>query len=163
RKTLGDGKDGARYISTLPGRGYCFVAPVSRSSNRIPAPAQLAVSFPQTNLPARLIGMIGRDDDVLKLSARLNAARFVTIAGSGGVGKTTVGIAVGHHLIEAFAGAVLFIDLSMLSDPNLMPTVTASMLGLSVQSADALPSLITYLRDKRILLILDTCEHLIEA
>ena len=163
RKTLGDGKDGARYISTLPGRGYCFVAPISRSSNRGQAPAPLAVSFPQTNLPARLIGMIGRDDDVLKLSARLNAARFVTIVGSGGVGKTTVGIAVGHHLIEAFAGAVLFIDLGMLGDPNLVPTVTASMLGLSVQSTDALPSLITYLRDKRILLILDTCEHLIEA
>jgi predicted ATPase len=107
--------------------------------------------------------MIGRDDDVLKLSARLNAARFVTVVGSGGVGKTTVGVAVGHHLIEAFAGAVLFVDLSMLSDPDLVPAVLASMLGLSVQSGDALPSLVAYLRKKRILLILDTCEHLIEA
>src|ERR1700730_12956141 len=168
RKALGDGKDGARYITTQPGRGYCFVAPISRSSDQGQvlqgkALAAAAVSFPHANLPGRLIGMVGRDDDVLKLSARLNAARFVTIVGSGGVGKTTVAVAVGHHLIEAFSGAVLFVDLSMLNDPVLVATAVASMLGLSVQSADVAPSLIAYLRDKRIFLILDTCEHLIEA
>ncbi len=167
RKALGDGKDGARYITTLTGRGYCFVAPISRSSDQDQilqgkAPTTAAVSFPHANLPGRLIGMVGRDDDVLKLSARLNAARFVTIVGSGGVGKTTVAVAVGYHLIEAFAGAVLFVDLSMLNNPGLVTTAVASMLGLSVQSIDATPSLIAYLRDKRILLILDTCEHLIE-
>ena len=82
---------------------------------------------------------------------------------AGGVGKTTVAIVVGHHLIEAFAGAVLFVDLGMLSDPNLASAALASMLGLAVQSRDRPPSLIAYLRDKRIFLILDTCEHLIEA
>ena len=168
RKALGDGKDGARYVTTLTGRGYCFVAPISRSSDRGQvlqgkALAAAAVGFPHANLPGRLIGMVGRDDDVLKLSARLNAARFVTIVGSGGVGKTTVAVAVGHHLIEAFSGAVLFVDLGMLNDPDLVATAVASMLGLSVQSADAAPSLIAYLRDKRIFLILDTCEHLIDA
>jgi predicted ATPase/DNA-binding winged helix-turn-helix (wHTH) protein len=166
RKALGDGKDGARYITT--GRGYCFVAPISRSSDQGQvlqgkALAAATVSFPHANLPGRLIGMVGRDDDVLKLSARLNAARFVTIVGSGGVGKTTVAVAVGHHLIEAFSGAVLFVDLGMLNDPVLVATAVASMLGLSVQSADVAPSLIAYLRDKRIFLILDTCEHLIDA
>jgi DNA-binding winged helix-turn-helix (wHTH) protein len=155
RKALGDGKDGARYIATLPGRGYCFVAPISRSGERANG---IAVNFPQANLPGRLNRMVGRDDDVLKLSARLNAARFVTIVGSGGAGKTTVGVAIGHDLSEAFSGAVLFVDLSVLSDPNLVATMVASMLGLSVQSADATPSLIAYLRDKRILLILDTCK-----
>ena len=162
RKALGDGKGGARYITTLTGRGYCFVAPISRSSDQGQA-LTAAVSFPHANLPGRLIGMVGRDDDVLKLSARLNAARFVTIVGSGGVGKTTVAVAVGHHLVEAFAGAVIFVDFSMLGDPDLAATAVASMLGLSVQSSDATPSLIAYLRDKRIFLILDTCEHLIES
>jgi predicted ATPase/DNA-binding winged helix-turn-helix (wHTH) protein len=162
RKALGDGRDGARYITTMSGRGYCFVAPISRSSDQGQILAAAVVSFPHANLPGRLIGMVGRDDDVLKLSARLNADRFVTIVGSGGVGKTTVAVAVGHHLIEAFAGAVLFVDLSMLGDPDLVATAVASMLGLSVQSSDATPSLIAYLRDKRIFLILDTCEHLIE-
>src|SRR6202042_2773387 len=74
-----------------------------------------------------------------------------------------VAVAVGHHLVDAFTGAVLFADLGMLSDPSLVATAVASMLGLSVQSDDATPNLIAYLRDKRILLILDTCEHLIEA
>src|ERR1700726_573337 len=163
RKALGDGQHGARYITTISGRGYCFVAPISRSSGQERALVAGAANFPLANLPGRQSGMVGRDDDVLKLSARLNAARFVTIVGSGGVGKTTVAVAVGHHLIEAFAGAVLFVDLSMLSDPDLVATAVASMLGLSVQSNDAGPSLIAYLRDKRIILILDTCEHLIEA
>ena len=163
RKALGDGKDGARYITTLPGRGYCFVAPVSRpSSPRDDAPV-VAANFPHANLPSRLSRMVGRDDDVLKLSAQLNASRFVTIVGAGGVGKTTVAVAVGHHLIEAFAGAVLFVDLGMLGNPDLVTTAVASMLGLSVQSDDATPNLIAYLRNKRILLILDTCEHLVEA
>jgi predicted ATPase/DNA-binding winged helix-turn-helix (wHTH) protein len=163
RKALGDRKDGARYIATLAGRGYCFVAPVSRSIDKSQASTAAAASFPHANLPNRLIRMVGRGDDVLRLSAQLTAARFVTIAGAGGVGKTTVAVAVGHHLIEAFAGAVLFVDLGMLSDPSLVATAVASMVGLSVQSEDATPSLIAYLRDKRILLILDTCEHLVEA
>jgi predicted ATPase/DNA-binding winged helix-turn-helix (wHTH) protein len=163
RKTLGDGRDGARYITTVAGRGYCFVAPVSEA-NRPPDDAPIATSnFPHANLPTRLSRMVGRDEDVLRLSAELTASRFVTIVGAGGVGKTTVAVAVAHHLEAAFAGSVLFVDLGMLSDPKLAATAVSSMLGLSVQSDDATPSLIAYLRDRRILLILDTCEHLIEA
>src|ERR1700741_4009193 len=56
RKALGDGKDGARYITTLAGRGYCFVAPISRSSER--GDAAVTASFPQANLPARLTRMV---------------------------------------------------------------------------------------------------------
>jgi predicted ATPase/DNA-binding winged helix-turn-helix (wHTH) protein len=163
RKALGDGKGGARYISTAAGRGYCFVAPVSRSGEPGQPQKTLGSGFRHANLPGRLIGIFGREDDLQKLSARLDAERFVTIVGSGGVGKTTLAVAIGHQLTDAFAGAVLFVDLSMLSDPDLVATVVASMLGLSVQSDDATPSLIAHLRDKRILLILDTCEHLIEA
>jgi predicted ATPase/DNA-binding winged helix-turn-helix (wHTH) protein len=163
RKALEDGKDGARYITTLPGRGYCFVAPISRSNDQDTAFQAANTSFPHANLPGRIVGMVGRDDDVLRLSSLLNVSRFVTIVGPGGVGKTTVAIAIGNHLVEAFAGAVLFVDISALSDPKLLPAALASMLGLSVQSEDATPNLMLHLRDKRILLILDTCEHLVEA
>ena len=171
RKALDDGKNGARYIATLAGRGYCFVAPVERSSDHAPAVvtsaavamAAGAASFPHANLPSRLVRMVGRDEDILRVSAQVAAARFVTIVGAGGVGKTTVAVAVGHQLAEAFAGAVLFVDLGMLSDADLVATATASMLGLSVQSDDATPSLLAHLREKRLLLILDTCEHLIES
>ncbi len=162
RKALGDGTGGSRYIATVAGRGYCFVAPISRSD---PDNVQAAVPvrFRYANLPSRLTRMVGREDDVRKISTYLSASRFVTIVGGGGVGKTTVAVAVGHELFEAFASAVLFVDLGMLSDTELAATALASMLGLSVQSNDATPSLIAYLRDKRILLILDTCEHLVEA
>jgi len=163
RKALGDGKDGARYITTLPGRGYCFVAPISRSGDQSNAASPIVGSFPHANLPGRLTRMVGRNDDVLTVSTQLTASRFVTIVGPGGVGKTTVAVAVGHHLMEAFAGAVLFVDLGMLSDPDLVATAIASMLGLAVQTDDATPNLIAYLRNKRIILIFDTCEHLVEA
>ncbi|HTV31189.1 MAG TPA: winged helix-turn-helix domain-containing protein [Xanthobacteraceae bacterium] len=163
RKALGDGKDGARYITTLAGRGYCFVATVSHLSDQGSAVSAVAGDFPHTNLPGRLVHMVGRDEDVLRISAHLIGARFVSIVGIGGVGKTTVAIAVGHHLSETFERAVMAVDLSMLSDPGLVATAIASMLGLSVQSEDATPDLIAYLRSKRMLLILDTCEHLIEA
>lgn len=107
RKALGDGKAGARYIATLPGRGYCFVAPVSRSAGQRGDTPIVASIFPHANLPSRQSRVVGRDEDILKLSAQLNASRFVTIIGAGGVGKTTVAIAVGHHVLDAFSGALL--------------------------------------------------------
>jgi predicted ATPase/DNA-binding winged helix-turn-helix (wHTH) protein len=161
RKALGDGTEGARYITTVAGRGYCFVAPVVRSTDREPPPSFSTV--PHVNLPSRLLRMVGRARDTELLAKQLAAERFVTIVGSGGVGKTTVAVAVGHDLVEAFAGAVAFVDLGAISDPRLVSTTLATLLGLSVQSEDATPNLIAYLRDRRILLILDTCEHLIDA
>ena len=163
RKALGDGLDGARYITTLAGRGYCFVAPVSRARGKREDAPPSPSRFRYANLPNRLNRMIGRDADVVALSAQLVASHVVTIVGAGGVGKTTVAVAVAHHLSESFQGATLFVDLGMLSNPKLVTAALASMLGLTVGSDDARPNLIAYLRDKRILLILDTCEHLIEA
>jgi predicted ATPase/DNA-binding winged helix-turn-helix (wHTH) protein/tetratricopeptide (TPR) repeat protein len=163
RKALGDGKDGARYITTLAGRGYCFVAPVSRPQEPAAAPAPDHAILPHANLPGRLPRMVGRADDVSAVAKLLAAERFVTIVGSGGVGKTTVAVAVAHDLVDAFAGAVLFVDLGLLSAPDLTVTAVASMLGLPVRTDDATPSLITHLRGKRMLLVLDTCEHLVDA
>jgi predicted ATPase/DNA-binding winged helix-turn-helix (wHTH) protein len=163
RKALGDGKDGARYITTASGRGYCFVKPVSRTNTSLQPIMESSAGFHHANLPGRLGVMIDREEDLEKLTIRLNAHRFVTIVGSGGVGKTTVAIAVAYQLLATFAGAVLYVDLSMLSDPRLVATGVASMLGLSVQSEDITSNLIAYLRDKRLLLVFDTCEHLVEA
>ena len=91
------------------------------------------------------------------------AQRFVTITGAGGVGKTTVAVAIANDLTDAFSGDVLFVDLGALSHPRLAATSLASILGLAVQSDDPTPSLIAYLRDKSALLIFDNCEHVIEA
>jgi predicted ATPase/DNA-binding winged helix-turn-helix (wHTH) protein len=163
RKTLGEGEAGARYVMTLSGRGYCFVAPLSYSGpSRSTDPKHQTPEHPQ-GLPARLKRMVGRDETVHEISARLMDKRFVTIAGPGGIGKTTVAVSVGHQVLEEFAGAVCFIDLGTLSDPLLVPGAIASMMGLAVRSDDPMPSLINYLRDRRVLLILDSCEHVIET
>jgi predicted ATPase len=107
--------------------------------------------------------MVGRADDVFALSNQLRVSRFVTIVGPGGVGKTTVAVAVVHDLLEAFSGAALFVDLGALNDPDLVASTVTSMLGLAVQSDDSTPSLIAYLRDKQMLLVLDSSEHLIDT
>jgi predicted ATPase/DNA-binding winged helix-turn-helix (wHTH) protein len=163
RKALGDGENGARYITTLAGRGYCFVAPVSPGDGeqgQAPQPAQAAQGI---QLPARLRRMVGRNSSVVTLTALLADSRFVTIVGSGGVGKTTLAVAVAHEMLDGFNGAVAFVDLGALNDPAFVAPSVASVLGLSVQSDDPTPSLIAYLRDKRILLVLDNCEHVVEA
>jgi predicted ATPase/DNA-binding winged helix-turn-helix (wHTH) protein len=163
RKALGDGKDGVRLIKTLSGRGYCFVAEISRASlEHIAAPTS-PTGFPHANLPSRLNRIIGRDEDVSQITDQLRSSRLLTIVGAGGIGKTTVAIAVAHALNDDFADAVLFADLGMLGDPHLVTTALASMLGLPVGAGDAQASLIAFLRDKRALLVLDTCEHLVDA
>ncbi len=163
RKALGDGENSARYITTLAGRGYVFVAPISRPSEHPNTIAPTAANVIRSNMPNPLGRMVGRSDGVRTLSTRLATKRFVTIVGAGGVGKTTVAVAVANNLVSAFAGAVLFVDLGALRDPALAAASLAAMLGLSVRSDDPTPGVIAYLRDKRILLVLDNCEHLIEA
>ncbi|MCK1425413.1 winged helix-turn-helix domain-containing protein [Bradyrhizobium sp. 180] len=163
RKALGDGSDGARYITTLSGRGYCFVAPISRAA--IPAERCAAPrgGLSPVKLPNRLQRMVGRDDAIAAVSDKLIASRFVTIAGPGGVGKTAVAVAIAHDLLETFADAAHFVDLAALSDPDLVITSILLMLGLPAQTDDPLPALLAHLRDKRMLLILDNCEHVIAA
>ena len=97
------------------------------------------------------------------LLGKLTTCRLVTIVGPGGVGKTTVAAAVAHALIERFQGSVFFVDLSVLADPYLVPTAVATALGFMITLNDPLLSLIGGLRDKRVLLILDNCEHLVDA
>jgi predicted ATPase/DNA-binding winged helix-turn-helix (wHTH) protein len=163
RKALGEGVAGARYVTSVAGRGYCFVAPVIRSVVEAATPAcPTAWNLPH-GLPPRLARMAGRDDTVRKLAAQLAERRFVTVVGAAGIGKTTVAVAVGHALLEDFGGAVCFIDLGSLTDPALVSATVASTLGVPIHTNDALESLQAFLRDKRILLVLDNCEHVVDA
>jgi predicted ATPase/DNA-binding winged helix-turn-helix (wHTH) protein len=162
RKALGDGRDGARYISNISGRGYCFVAPVTRSIAGQAAPViGIAPTGRVQKLPPRLTRMLGRDDIVRALAEQLQTWRFVSIVGPGGVGKTTVAISVAHALVNGFHDAVFFIDLAALTDPQLVPTAVASALGLMVQTQDPFASLLAFIGGRKILLVLDNCEHVI--
>src|SRR6266403_800434 len=162
RRALGDGRDGARYVSNVAGRGYCFVAPVTRSCAKQPVPVtRIATTERVKKLPPRLTRMVGRDDTVRALAQQLQAWRFVSIVGPGGVGKTTVAISVAHALSDGFHDAVFFIDLAALTDPQLVPTAVASALGLMVQTQDPVVGLLAFIGDRKILLVLDNCDHVI--
>jgi predicted ATPase/DNA-binding winged helix-turn-helix (wHTH) protein len=163
RKALGDGKNGARYITTLSGRGYSFVAPISQVSHPVDRRLTPRMESPSVKLPNRLQRMVGRADTVVALSEKLLASRFVTIVGPGGVGKTAVAVTVAHELLETFSDAAHFVDLGALSDPDLVTTSLLLMLGLPVQTDDPMPALLAHLRDKKMLLVLDNCEHVIAA
>jgi len=161
RKALGDGRGDARYIVNVPGRGYTFVALVRRFTTR-PSIAT-TVSPPLANLPARVRRMVGRDDTVHLLSTQLMMSRFVSIIGPGGMGKTTVAIAVAHALLSGFDDAVFFVDLAPISDPQLVPATVALALGFMWQTQDPLANLLAFVSDKKILLVLDNCEHVVDV
>jgi predicted ATPase/DNA-binding winged helix-turn-helix (wHTH) protein len=164
RKALGDGRDGARYISSVAGRGYCFVAPIRRPlTGQRAAPLGIADAERFKKLPPPLSRMVGRENIVKTLSAELLLQRFVSIVGPGGIGKTTVAVSVAHNLLTGFEGGVFFIDLSVLTNPKLVPTAVASTLGFMAQAHDPLGSLLAFLSEKKILLILDNCEHVIDT
>lgn len=163
RKTLGDGKDGARFITNVPNRGYCFVAPVQRRELKVDtAPPPAPVATKSRPLPGLLTRMIGRDDMVRSLSERLLAEQFITLRGPGGIGKTTVALAVAHEMSARHGLPVRFVDLGPLKDPDLVPSAVASVLDLVVQSADPTSSIVKFLAGRRLVLILDSCEHVIE-
>ena len=163
RKALGERPSGPRYIATLSGRGYCFVSPVSMPG-AAKAPAVASAVFVQPHrLPVPPLRMVGRDAIVKTLAEQLLADRFVTVVGPGGVGKTAVVVAASHLLLRDFEDATCFYDLGMLNDPDLLPSAIAAALGLVVQSGDPVIELLSFLRDRRMLLILDGCEHVVET
>jgi predicted ATPase/DNA-binding winged helix-turn-helix (wHTH) protein len=167
RKALGDIEDRPRYIANVAGQGYCFVAPVTRGpAGRVPARAPdypSGAARRRLVLPAKLERMVGREDALRIVAADLIAERFVSIIGPGGMGKTTVAVAVAHMMLEEFADAVCFVDVGMVADPALLVTTIASTLGLTIQTDDALATLLECLRTLRVLLVLDNCEHVIDA
>ena len=163
RKVLGDGQAGNRYVINVPGRGYQFVASISRVEETSPPPLGDDAPSLRHNLPAPLNRIVGRSGVVESLLAQVSADRLVSIVGPGGIGKTTVALAVAHQLIGTYAHGIWFLDLAPVGDPALIASALASVLGVAVYSEDAVPSLISFLRDKRALIVLDSCEHVIEA
>jgi predicted ATPase/DNA-binding winged helix-turn-helix (wHTH) protein len=163
RRALGDGQGGRRYIATIPGRGYNFVAPVRfERPPQAPLPATIVLAGAH-NLPHAVTRLIGREEAVATLVSRLSRERVLTIVGPGGIGKTTVALAVAERMIADYEDGVWLVDLSPLGDPRLVPSAVATVLGLEVRTENPLPGLVAGLRDKRMLLLLDNCEHVIDA
>ncbi len=116
------------------------------------------------NLPIQLTSFIGREREMTEIKALLRSTRLLTLTGSGGCGKTRLAVQVAADVLELFRDGVWFVDLVPLSDPTIVPHAVASALG--VREAPGHPLLVTlaeYLRDRRVLLVLDNCEHLVVA
>lgn len=168
RKILGDGIDGARFISTKVGVGYAFVMPVHEQEDeaellRPAAPVRSSAATPSSvgNLPMRLTRLVGREADIELLIDRLAETRLYSIVGAAGVGKTALAVEIGHIALPDFAGKARFVDFGALEDPALVASAIANALRLPVQADDPMTVILGHLRSERILLILDNCEHVI--
>jgi predicted ATPase/DNA-binding winged helix-turn-helix (wHTH) protein len=163
RKALGDARSDIRYVTNVPGRGYCFAVPVDRR-RRVDAPLLGGARVGATaNLPARETLVIGRSDSIDAVSRDLLRWRIVTIAGPGGIGKTTLAIATGEALRGSFGSAVLFVDLAPIEDPSLVVSTLVSALGLVLRADDPISAVVEFLRNERLLIVLDNCEQVIES
>lgn len=158
RRALGDGKAGERYIVNIIGRGYVFVAKVAAELVDVSLP-----SAPTHRLPSHVTHLVGRKRELETISQLTCERRLVTLVGAGGVGKSALALAASTSCAHAFPDGANFVDLTTVSDPALVAIALATAIGLSVQASDPVPALVRYLRNKRMLLVIDNCEHLISA
>jgi predicted ATPase/DNA-binding winged helix-turn-helix (wHTH) protein len=163
RKVLRDGEGSARYLMTVPGRGYRFVAPLSTKEAPKSIEPRAPLVEPTPGLPARLTRLIGRADAVNDIAGRLDRHRFVTIVGPGGIGKTSVALAVAGQASTSYHDGVYFVDCAPLLGTSLVARKLASTLALEIAEDDPSRGLVAFLRGKRMLIVLDCCERVIEA
>lgn len=119
--------------------------------------------FPH-NLPIQLTSFVGREKEVAEVTHQLLSTRLLTITGVGGGGKSRLALQVAAEALEEFPDGVWWVELSDLGDPGLIAQTTASILRVSEQPPrEIVETLINYLRSRRTMLVLDTCEHLLPA
>jgi DNA-binding winged helix-turn-helix (wHTH) protein len=140
RRALADGQAGNRYISTVVGRGYCFVAPVTRSAGSGRATAPHSAAEPSSNLPAPLMQLIGGDEVISRISAQLAHHRLITVVGPGGIGKTAVAVATAERLIDSYEHRIWFVDLTAISDPRQLHAAVRSAIRLDISPENGPPA-----------------------
>jgi predicted ATPase/DNA-binding winged helix-turn-helix (wHTH) protein len=172
RKLLGSGS-----IATISGRGYRFVAPleeIERLPPRLPGPAAPPPGPPATprlpdaagppgRLPRLLTRIIGRAEDLDQVEAQFRQGRLLTVLGPGGIGKSTLALAAAERLRGRFPDGIWVAEFGPIEDPALVPETLAAALGLQHQGGDLPRSIALLLADKRGLLVLDGCEHMLQA
>ncbi|RYG89201.1 MAG: hypothetical protein EON59_01885 [Alphaproteobacteria bacterium] len=163
RKALGDDAGESRYIANIPGRGYSFVAAVRSSADEEESRAQGDRPNTPRPLPMRMTSTIGRDDVMHSLCQQLARCRLTTIVGHGGIGKTTLALAIAAELQQDYADGACFVDLAPLGGGGLVPDALASTLRIAVPGENVMLTLERWLSPRRMLIVFDNCEHLIDA
>src|SRR6516225_5983029 len=169
-------------IRTVSGRGYQFAAEIDTVYGSPEADAGTAIAdappdprearreegmpaeLPPTNLPEPISELVGRDDVLDEILSLASAHRLVTLTGAGGIGKTRLALAAAGRLLPQFADGVWLAEFSPIADPGLVPVTVAAAIGLDVGGGAVSAQRVAHvLAGRRLLLVLDTCEHVISA
>jgi predicted ATPase/DNA-binding winged helix-turn-helix (wHTH) protein len=153
RRAFRDAGSSRPYISTISRRGYSFVEAVTHAR---PSPAL-------GSLPAQLAKVIGRDEFIAALVEDMAAHRLITVAGPGGIGKTTAALgaarrAISQHLVDSVA----FVDIENVEDAAFLASAFRAGLGIAATTSNPIADILSFLDNRRILIVLDSCEGMID-
>ena len=161
RRVLSQTPGGERWIETLAGRGYRFVGPVVELRGGV---AYDAARSGLGNLPEPLASFVGRERELVELKRLLANNRILTLVGAGGIGKTRLAVQLAAEVSDAYRDGVWFVDLAPLADPELVPSALAQTLEVQQAPGKSLTdALCRQLKGRRVLLIIDNCEHVLDA
>ena len=152
---------GERRLKDLLRPQHLYQLQTPGLASRFPPLKTLEAS--RNNLPVQLTSFIGRENEIAEIKQELKVHHLVTLTGPGGTGKTRLSLQVAADLLDQFHHGVWFIELAPLTDPDLIPQTILSAIGITEQSGKPLDVLREYLRQKKSLIVLDNCEHLLEA
>jgi class 3 adenylate cyclase len=143
-----------------PERVYQVVHPLLRQD----FPALRSLETTPNNLPQQLSSFVGRERVLADIRNQLGSTRLLTLFGAGGLGKTRLSLQVAAEVLDDFPDGVWFVDLAPMTDERLVPQAAASVLGVKEEAGrPVLEALVKYVSDRKLLLILDNCEHLLHA
>jgi predicted ATPase/class 3 adenylate cyclase len=143
-----------------PERVYQLVHPQLRQD----FPALRSLQATPNNLPQQVSSFVGREREVAEAKKHLNETRLLTLLGIGGLGKTRLSLEVAAEVLDDYPDGVWFVDLAPMTDERLVPQAVASVLGVKEEAGrPVLEALVKYVSDRKLLLILDNCEHLLHA
>lgn len=159
RRALREHCPEAEFINTVVGRGYWLSA--SPEATALPARSDTSLVVGSTLPPIGTV--IGRDGDIALLRETMASHRMTTLAGAGGVGKTTVAVAAAQLFEDEHGASVAFIDLSRVASEEFVVISLAAALGVNSESGDTLQAVVAILARRRAVLLFDTCEHVLHA